>query len=242
MTVPLAIELGPAGIALALAAGFVSFASPCVLPLVPGYLSFVSGVGFGELGAEPRRVIRSTAAFVVGFSAMFVALGAGAAWFGNVLLTNRRPLEIVAGVLVILAAVTFAGLPLPRLLSTERRLPFRPGGSLLTAGLTGVAFGLAWTPCVGPTLAAILTLSAAEGSPGEGAVLLAAFSLGLGVPFLLFGLAFTRSLGLVTWLRRRWRVVSTVSAAFLVTFGVLLITGHVVELTTRLSRFTDWQI
>jgi cytochrome c-type biogenesis protein len=199
-------------------------------------------VGFGELGAEPRRVVRSTAAFVAGFTAMFVALGAGAAWFGNVLLTNRRPLEIAAGIFVILAAVTFAGLPLPRLLSAERRLPFHPGGGIATAGLTGVAFALAWTPCVGPTLAAILTLSAGGGSAAEGAALLAAFSFGLGVPFLLFGLAFTRSLGLVAWLRRNRRVVSAASATLLVSFGVLLITGHLVDLTARLSRFTDWQI
>lgn len=107
------IELGPAGIAIAAAAGVVTFTSPCVLPLVPAYLSFVSDVGFGELGAETRRVVRSTAAFVAGFTAMFVALGAGAAWFGNVLLTNRRPREIAAGVFVILAAITFLGLPLP---------------------------------------------------------------------------------------------------------------------------------
>jgi cytochrome c-type biogenesis protein len=237
-----AIELGPAGIVVAVAAGVVTFTSPCVFPLVPGYLSFVSGVGFGELGAEPRRVVRSTAAFVAGFTAMFVALGAGAAWFGNVLLTNRRPLEIAAGVFVILAALTFLGLPLPRFLSVERRLALRSGGNLATACLTGVAFAVAWTPCVGPTLAAILTLSAGGGSAAEGALLLAVFSLGLGVPFLLFGLAFTRSLGLVAWLRRNRRLVSAASATLLVSFGVLLITGHLVDLTARLSRFTDWQI
>jgi cytochrome c-type biogenesis protein len=236
------IELGPAGLVVAFAAGIVSFTSPCVLPLVPGYLSFVSGVGFDELGTRSRRVTASTAAFVAGFTAMFVALGAGAAWFGNALLANRRPLEIAAGVFVIAAAVTFVGLPLPRLLSTERRVPFVAGGGLVAAALTGVAFAIAWTPCVGPTLAAILTLSAGGGGAAEGAVLLAAFSLGLGVPFLLFGLAFTRSLGLVRWLRRRWRVVSLASAALLVTFGVLLITGDLVQLTTRLARYTGWQI
>jgi cytochrome c-type biogenesis protein len=236
------IELGPEGVALAFAAGIVSFTSPCVLPLVPGYVAFVSGVGFDELGARRRRVTLSTAAFVGGFTAMFVALGAGTAWFGNALLANRRPLEIVAGVFIIAAAVTFVGLPLPRLLGTERRLPFVAGGGLLAASLTGVAFAIAWTPCVGPTLAAILTLSAGAGGATEGAVLLAAFSLGLGVPFLLFGLAFTRSLGLVRWLRRRWRVVSLASAALLVAFGVLLITGDLVELTTRLARYTGWQI
>jgi cytochrome c-type biogenesis protein len=238
------IDLGPAGIAAAFAAGFLSFLSPCVLPLIPGYLSFVSGVGFNELGARPERVVATTVAFVTGFGAMFVALGAGAAWFGSFLLENRRPLEIAAGILVIVAAVTFVGLPLPRLLAAERRprLDALRGRSLLAAGLTGVAFAIGWTPCVGPTLAAILTLSAGAGGTVEGAVLLAAFSLGLGLPFLLFGLAFTRSLGLVRWLRRRWRAVSTVSAAVLVAFGALLISGDLVTLTTRLARYTGWQI
>ena len=236
------IELGPAGLAIAFAAGVVSFTSPCVLPLVPGYLSFVSGVGFDELGDRPRRVTASTSAFVLGFTAMFVAFGAGAAWFGSFLLENRRPLEITAGIFIIVAAVTFLGLPLPRLLSTERRLALRPSGSMAASGLTGVAFAIGWTPCVGPTLAAILTLSAGGGGAAEGAVLLGAFSLGLGLPFLLFGLAFTRSLGLVRWLRRRWRVVSVGSAAVLVAFGALLISGDLVRLTTRLARYTGWQI
>jgi cytochrome c-type biogenesis protein len=238
------IELGPAGLALAFAAGVVSFTSPCVLPLVPGYLCFVSGVGFDDLGDHPRRITLSAAAFVAGFTSMFVALGAGVAWFGNFLLANRRPLEIAAGVLVIVAAITFSGLPLPGPLSRERRLRFDRlgGGGLPGAGLVGIAFAIGWTPCVGPTLAAILTLSAGGGGAAAGAILLAAFSLGLGVPFLLFGVGFTRSLGLVRWLRRRWRIVSAASATLLVAFGVLLITGDLVELTARLARYTGWQI
>lgn len=238
------IELGPTGLVIAFAAGVVSFTSPCVLPLVPGYLSFVSGVGFDELGSRTRTVLRSTAAFVGGFTVMFVLLGAGAAWFGSALLANRRPLEIAAGIFVILAALTFVGTPLPGLLSRELRLsPDRLGGvGLPAAALVGVAFAIGWTPCVGPTLAAILTLSAGGGGAAEGAVLLAAFSLGLGLPFLLFGLAFTRSLGLVSWLRRNRRVVSLASASLLVAFGILLITGELVETTTRLARYTGWQI
>jgi cytochrome c-type biogenesis protein len=238
------IELGPSGLVIAFAAGVVAFTSPCVLPLVPGYLSFVSGVGFDELGSRTRTVTRSTAAFVAGFTAMFVALGAGAAWFGDALLANRRPLEIVAGIFVILAALTFVGTPLPGLLSRELRLrPDRAGAiGLPAAALVGVAFAVGWTPCVGPTLAAILTLSAGTGGAAEGAVLLAAFSLGLGLPFLLFGLAFTRSLGLVGWLRRHRRVVSLASASLLVVFGILLITGQLVETTARLARYTGWQI
>jgi cytochrome c-type biogenesis protein len=236
------IELGPGGLALALAAGIVTFTSPCVLPLVPGYLSFVSGVGFDELGDRPRRVFTCATAFVSGFTAMFVALGAGVAWFGTFLLANRRTLEIAAGAFIIVAALTFAGLPLPRLVAAERRLPFVAGGRPATACVTGVAFAVAWTPCVGPTLAAILTLSAGGGSPVEGAVLLAAFSLGLGLPFLLFGLAFTRSLGLVRALRRHWRAVSAASAVLLVAFGALLISGQLVEWMTSLARYTGWQI
>ncbi|MBA2537567.1 MAG: cytochrome c biogenesis protein CcdA [Actinobacteria bacterium] len=236
------IDLGPAGLAIAFAAGVVSFTSPCVFPLVPGYLSFVSGVGFGELGARPRRVVASTAAFVVGFTAMFVAFGAGVAWFGTALLEHRRTLEIVAGVFVILAAVTFLGLPLPRILAAERRFRVRSGSpNLVMSTATGVAFATGWTPCIGPTLAAILTLSAGTGA-AEGAILLGAYSLGLGVPFLLFGLLFTRALGVAGWFRAHWRVVSTASAAFLVAFGALLVSGDLVEVTTRLARFTGWQI
>ena len=239
----LGIELGPGGLAIAFAAGFVSFASPCVFPLVPGYLSFVSGVGFDELGTHTLRVVVSTAAFVAGFTTMFVLLGIGVAWFGTVLLENRRTLEIVAGSFLIVAALVIAGLPLPRLLAAERRLTVaRSGGGLLGSALTGVAFAIGWTPCIGPTLAAILTLSLSERSTTQGAILLIAYSLGLGVPFLLFGLLFTRALGFARALRRHWRAVSLVSAALLVTFGTLLITGDLVRFTTRLSRYTDWQI
>jgi cytochrome c-type biogenesis protein len=236
------IELGVAGLLVAFAAGVVTFSSPCVFPLVPAYLSFVSGVGFDELGARPRRVVAMGSAFVAGFTAMFVALGAGAAWFGNALLENRRPLEIAAGILVLLAALAFAGLRLPPPLAGELRLPLRRPASLTAAALAGVAFAVAWTPCVGPTLAAILSLSAVGGSPGEGALLLGVFSLGLGLPFLLFGLLFTRALGLVHRVRRHWRAVTLGSAAFLATFGALLISGDLVELTTRLARYTGWQI
>ncbi len=237
------IELGPGGFALAFAAGVVTFSSPCVLPLVPGYLSFVSGLGFDELGARTGRVIGTTAVFVAGFTAMFVAFGAGVAWFGDALLSNRRPLEIAAGIFVIAAALVVAGLPLPRVLNVERRLHLTRGrGGVATAALTGVAFAIAWTPCVGPTLAAILTLSAGSGGAFEGAVLLAAFGLGLGLPFLLFGLAFTRALGLVGALRRYRRRVSLASATVLAVFGVLLVTGDLVRLTARLARFPGWLI
>jgi cytochrome c-type biogenesis protein len=237
------IELGPLGLVVAFAAGFISFISPCVLPLVPGYLSFVSGVGFDELGARSRRVAAMTGAFVLGFTVMFVLLGAGVAWFGTSLLENRRTLEIVGGTFMILAALVIAGLPLPRLLAAERRLQMGNGGTLAAAGTTGVVFAIGWSPCIGPTLGAILTLSLSSGGGAvDGAILLAAYSLGLGVPFLLTGLLFTRVLGLNRWIRAHWRVVSLVSAALLATFGVLLITGDLYRYMTQLARFTGWQI
>jgi cytochrome c-type biogenesis protein len=237
------IELGPGGLAVAFAAGIVAFTSPCVFPLVPGYLSFVSGVGFDELGARTGRVVLSTVAFVGGFTVMFVLLGAGVGWFGTELIENRRTLEIAAGAFLVAAALLIAGLPLPRVLAAERRLGVaRTGGGLATSALTGVAFAIAWIPCVGPTLAAILTLALGGGSATEGAVLLAAFSIGLGVPFLAFGLVFTRALGLARAVRRHWRAVSLGSAVLLATMGALLISGDLVQLTTRLSRFTGWQI
>lgn len=237
------LHFGPAAFAAAFAAGFVSFSSPCVLPLIPGYLSFVSGVGFDELGARTRRVTVTTAAFVLGFTAMFVLLGAGVAWFGNVLLTHRRPLEIVGGSFLALAGLIYAGVPLPRALLAERRLELRSERkTAATASVAGVAFAVGWTPCIGPTLAAILALAASDGRPGQGAVLLAVYSLGLGVPFLLSGLVFTRALGVIRAIRRHWRLVSVTSGALMVTFGVLLATGELVRLTTRLSRFAGWQI
>src|ERR671936_2048928 len=142
------IPLGAGAFAVAFAAGILSFVSPCVLPLIPGYLSFVSGVGFDELGARPRRVVGQTAWFVLGFGVMFALLGAGAAWFGNALLVHRRSLEVAAGVFIVLAGLIYAGLPLPRLLLMEKRLHFRPEGSgPVTALAAGVSFAIGWTPC-----------------------------------------------------------------------------------------------
>jgi cytochrome c-type biogenesis protein len=233
------IHFGPGAFAAAFAAGVVSFVSPCVLPLIPGYLSFVSGVGFDELGARPRRVVGQTAWFVLGFGIMFALLGAGAAWFGNALIVHRRSLEIAAGAFIVVAGLIYAGLPLPTLLLAERRFRVRREGSdPVMALVAGLAFAIGWTPCIGPTLAAILTLAAAEGHAEQGAVLLLVYALGLGVPFLVFGLAFTRALGFARVLRRHWRIVSVTSGTLLVAFGVLLATGELIRLTSLLSRFT----
>ncbi len=239
----LAIGLDLVGLGLALAAGVVAFTSPCLLPLVPAYLSLVSGVAADELTERKREVTAAAGMFVAGFGAMFVALGAGAAWFGGALLANRRTLELVAGALLLVAALVVAGAPLPRRLAVERRLPIRPRGTrLVTAAAAGVAFAIAWTPCVGPTLGAVLTLAASSGSAGSGAVLLGAYALGLGLPFLAAALLVSRSFTVSAALRRHRRPIKLVSAGLLAVFGVLVLTGHLIDLTSSLARYTGWQI
>jgi len=236
------IDFGPAAFLAAFAAGFLSFSSPCVLPLVPAYLSLVTGLSFDELERNTRRVVPSTAAFVLGFGAMFVALGAGVGWFGDALISNRRALEIAAGVFIVFAGLVFAGAQLPLTLLREKKLSLPRGRGPLTPVLAGVAFAIGWTPCVGPTLAAILALSAGSASPTQGAVLLAVYALGLGVPFLLFGLLFTRALALTRAVRRHYRTVAIASGAMLVAFGVLLATGELTRITSRLARFTGLEL
>lgn len=236
------IEFGPAAFLAAFAAGFLSFSSPCVLPLVPAYLSFVTGLTADELQANSRRVVTSTAAFVLGFGAVFVALGAGVGWFGDALTSNRRALEIAAGTFIVFAGLVFAGAQLPLTLLREKKLPLPRGKGPLTPVLAGVAFSIGWTPCVGPTLAAILALSAGGASASQGAALLAVYALGLGVPFLTFGLVFTRALALTRAVRRHYRTIAVASGVTLVAFGVLLATGELTRITARLSRFTGIEL
>lgn len=236
------IEFGPAAFLVAFAAGFLSFSSPCVLPLVPAYLSFVTGLTFDELQSNTRRVVTNTAGFVLGFGAVFVALGAGVGWFGDALTANRRVLEIAAGIFIVFAGLVFAGAQLPLTLLREKKLSLPRGQGPVTPVLAGVAFSIGWTPCVGPTLAAILALSAGGANASQGAVLLAVYALGLGVPFLVFGLVFTRALAVTRAVRRHYRTIAVASGATLVAFGVLLATGELREITARLARFTGIEI
>ena len=231
-------DLSFASFAIAAAAGAASFLSPCVLPLLPGYLSFVSGVSVDRLHVYTRRVVTSTAAFVVGFSLVFVSLGAGAGFVGDFLQAHRRPLQIIAGLLLVGLGVVVTGLIPSGALQRERRLlPFRPPQGLVGAGITGVAFALGWTPCVGPILASILTLAATGGSPIAGASLLLAYSLGLGVPFLLAGLFFVRAVGALAWVKRHFAAVKIASGVLLVAYGLLLVTGRFSWLSAQLSGY-----
>jgi cytochrome c-type biogenesis protein len=207
-------------IPVAFLAGFVSFLAPCVLPLVPGYLSTVSAVEAGRLGerGSARRVVVASLPFLAGFTLVFVALGAGAGAIGT-LLTWRSQQEI-AGFVVIVFGLAFMGLfPWPeRLIAPGLLTGARARGS---SALLGAAFGVCAAPCIGPVLATILVL-AGETSVAQGSVLLLAYSLGLAVPFLLAGIAFARSMGAFRWLRDRYAVIRAVSGAAMVALGLLL--------------------
>lgn len=229
-------EISALSYAVAFAAGFVSFASPCVLALVPGYLSFISGVSFDELGARTRDVLTPTIAFVLGFSAVFTAFGASAGLIGYSLTQNQDTLNLVAGGLLIAFGIAMVLLPRLGLLQTDHRLAeMRRPTTLVGAALVGGAFAVGWTPCIGPILGSILTFAAPTGSPGLGATLLLTYSLGLGIPFLLSGLFVTRTMGAFRWVRDHWTVVNATAAALVVAAGVLVATGRFEVITQRLA-------
>ena len=225
---------------VAAAAGFVSFASPCVLPLVPGYLSYMSGVSGQDVERHGNRaagrVVAGAALFVLGFSLVFVALGAALGAVTSWLVLNRGLVTRIAGVLVIVMGLFLAGVVKPGFLYRERRLRADkvPGG-LAGALPLGMVFGLGWTPCIGPTLGAVLGLATVGGGGARrGAVLLFAYSLGLGVPFLIAALGFRRALGRFPALRARFRWFELAGGWMLVVIGLLLVTGLWDGLLTQL--------
>lgn len=228
---------------MALAAGAASFLSPCVLPLLPGYLSFVSGVSLDDLQAGRRRVWPAVLAFVLGFALIFTLAGAGAAFVGEAIRRYERELQIVAGALLIVLGLVVAGAVPSSWLARERRLlPFRPPRGLFGAIVTGVAFALGWTPCVGPILASILTLAATGRNPAGGALLLFVYSLGLGVPFVIAGVLFSRLLGVLSWAKRHSRAIRVVSGLLLVAYGLLIVMGRLGWLSRLMGGFTLFEL
>jgi cytochrome c-type biogenesis protein len=285
-----AIHADPLGLLVAFGAGMLSFLSPCVLPLVPAYVSMVSGLSAAELDslgrqatpdvvaapvAEPvaaraggtapagepapatghdrpgpdelrrhrGRLLRGILAFIAGFTVVFTILGASASALGRLFLTHQHTLEVVSGVLIVgfgaLMVAMAAGITLPAALTGEKRFLVRP--SVLGAWappVMGMAFAFAWTPCIGPVLGSVLALAAGTGGSATGGIaLLLAYSLGLGVPFLLTGLAFGRMTDLLARVRSRLRIVDLVGGVILVVFGLLLVTGNVDVLSAHISTW-----
>jgi cytochrome c-type biogenesis protein len=218
---------GPLLVAVAVAAlaGLASFLSPCVLPLVPGYLSYMTGLAGADLDAGQRRgrVLAGTLLFIAGFAAVFVALNVLVASAALTLVANRRVLEIAGGALLIVLGLAFMGL-VPGL-QREWRVHRLPSAGLIGAPVFGAVFALSWIPCVGPTLGAVITLGTTTGSLGRAVTLAIAYCLGLGIPFLVFGLGFRRILGVVKAIRRNSRWVTRIGGGMLVVVGLLLVTG-----------------
>ena len=236
-----------AGLSLPLvfAAGFVSFISPCVLPLVPGYLSTVSGVSLEQLSRRERRISRqvavTSALFFAGFLAVFVALGASASVIGDLLAEHRVWLNRVSGGLIVIFGLSLLGVGWSGALGagwTQRiqRAARRRGGPLAL----GVAFAFCWTPCVGPILASILTVASASGSLKSGALLLAVYGLGLAAPFLAVGFGFTRALAAFKLVQRHYRIIEASGGLLLIAMGALLLTGYLFLLNVYAQHALSW--
>lgn len=224
---------------IAFVAGLASFLSPCVLPLVPGYLSYMSGLEIGEGRSGSLRTAGVAGAFVLGFTFVFVALGATATLLGSFLRDNQETITKIGGVLIIAMGLVFMGvIKLPWLYREARWHP-TPQAGLWGSILLGAAFAFGWTPCIGATMGAVLAMAAGRGTtggPAEGAFLLAVYSLGLGLPFILAGIGVARLTGAVKWLRTHTRAITFTSGALLIVVGLLFVTGDLFRLSIWMQR------
>ncbi|MFI1017375.1 cytochrome c biogenesis CcdA family protein [Streptomyces sp. NPDC020965] len=210
---------------IAVLGGLVSFFSPCVLPLVPGYLSYVTGVSGTDLAEAKRgRMVLGASLFVLGFTVVFVSGGALFGFFGHQLQAQQGIITKVLGGLMVLLGAFFMGM-MPWLTQREFRLHKRPVTGLLGAPLLGALFGVGWTPCIGPTLAAVQILAADQASAGRGAILTVAYCIGLGLPFVLAAVAFRKMLGAFGWVKRHYVWVMRVGGIMMIVTGLLLLTG-----------------
>ncbi len=230
------------GIPLALAAGLVSFLSPCVLPLVPGYLSTVIGVTPADLeeGVGMRRVLVPSVLFIASFSAIFILLGLSATVIGSALNQHKHTLEQVGGGVIVALGAIFLATPFVRFLNRE----WHPEALLRLAGrggplLAGAAFAIAWTPCTSITLGAILTQAAVSSSAAHGALLLAFYSAGLAIPFLLIAVAFERMTSALAVVKRHFPVIIAFGGAVMIVLGLLILTGEFTILNTKAQELTS---
>jgi cytochrome c-type biogenesis protein len=224
---------------IAVLGGLVSFFSPCVLPLVPGYLSYVTGVSGTDLGDARRgRMVAGASLFVLGFTVVFVSGGALFGYFGQTLQEQQGVMSKILGVFMIVLGIFFMGL-MPWLTQREFRFHKRPATGLIGAPVLGALFGIGWTPCIGPTLASVIALSSQQSSAGRGAILTVAYCLGLGVPFVLTAVAFRKALGAFGWVKRHYVWVMRVGGTMMIVTGVLLLTGAWDALVQDMQGWSD---
>ncbi len=217
---------------IAFSAGLLSFVSPCVLPLIPSYLTYMTGVSFSELtGSEsPARIrwttFRHSLAFVIGFSVVFTLMGASATSLGNLILKHQYLILKVGGVIIILLGIHFLGIIQFKFLEKNKQFQLkRKRVGLIGSFLTGITFAAGWTPCIGPILATILLYASSTGSVTKGIILLAFYSLGLALPFFFAGLAINTFLGASGWIKRHLRVINIISGSLLIIVGIAMILG-----------------
>jgi cytochrome c-type biogenesis protein len=228
----------------AFAAGFLSFVSPCVLPLIPGYISFVSGISVDEMRGDTApatsrlQVFLTSLAFVIGFSIVFVALGASATALGKLMFAKLPLLSKIAGAILIVFGLHTMGVFRLAFLESEKRVHSqrKPAGPL-GAMLVGVAFAFGWTPCIGPILGGILAIAGSKNTVSEGITLLAVYSLGLGIPFLLTSLAINQFFTAAKRIRKHYHAVEVASGALLIAIGLLIVTGQLTIITRYLQPY-----
>jgi cytochrome c-type biogenesis protein len=226
---------------MAFAGGLLSFLSPCILPIAPGYLGIISGTSLANLksgSVSKRRVLLTTIAFILGFSTIFIALGLASSYLGQFLLKYRKLIAQIAGVIVIIMGLHQAGwLPISWLYQ-EKKVQIKPQIGTFGAFLTGLAFSLGWTPCISPILGSILTLAGSQGQIGKGLLLLSTYSLGLAVPFLLLAIGFEKVSHSMARLKPYIKYFEWTSGILLILMGLLLITGSISALSSWFSRIT----
>jgi len=240
---PLAQAQADTTVIAAFAVGFVSFISPCVLPLVPGYLSAVSGVSIADMRSGEHKltaILWPAVVFCLSFTIMFVALGMTATGIGSALRDSKQTLDRIAGIVIVAMGVFFLLTPFVPRLNRE----WRPDALISRAGaggpvIAGLAFAIAWTPCVGPTLASILAAASTSSRVGHGGVLLAFYSLGLAVPFLLTAVAFDRATTAFRWIRNHYMLVTAASGAVLIVMGTLMLTGELTRLNIQAQAWLN---
>ena len=211
---------------IAFGAGLISFLSPCVLPLIPGYISYISGESLGDIVEKQKKIILKTILFTIGFSLVFISFGATASLIGNLLLEYSNLLRITAGIIIIIFSLQLIGILNLNFLNREKRFQTKNySNNLFFPIVVGAAFGFGWTPCIGPVLGSILTIAAVESSIGKGIILLSFYSLGLAIPFILSGYAISKFLAFSKNFRKNIKIVSVTGGVILFMTGILILTN-----------------